>query len=169
MKRLKTMAAVVGLSSLASLAHAGTARYEFHNESKMSFDYSLQLAQVEGSVVYMGTASWLGKYRSDDLTLEPIIAPSQISPENTYQIGGWKQADGVAFNLRTADGRQFGLRKDTFHHTCNLYRNWDDVMVVFTFKERSDTQAPYQLIEQLPDGSQCAFDVTEGYGPSLWS
>ena len=169
MKRLKTMAAVVGLSSLASLAHAGTARYEFHNESKMSFDYSLQLAQVEGSAVYMSTASWLGKYRSDDLTQQPISTPGQISPENTYQIGGWKQDDGVAFSLLTADGRQFGLRKDTFHHTCNLYRNWDDVIVVFRFKERSDSQAPYQLIEELPDGSQCSFDVTEGYGPSLWS
>ncbi len=159
-------------------ARAGMVYYRLYNRTGLTFDYSLQLGNYVG-FSYVLNRSFAGKASSALLTDKPIIPAFGDSPDIPYHIAEPGQSDAVAFNMRTPDGEEFGLRFKsnllsmflTAHdmHYCQLPPKWNGERISFTLQPSHGPGNDLELLEALPDGERCTFGVTQGYGPQLWS
>ncbi len=151
-----------------SLAHAATLPFRFLNNTALSFDYSLQLANAsqQGAPAH---GVYLGKVSAARLSALPIIEPGGRSIVKDYEIAPGRGGDLVAFNLRTADGHRWGLRKlaPGAQHTCSLSPDWDGEDLTFVLQPHGPDGRGLKLLELLPTHQSCSFAMTPGYGPSL--
>lgn len=154
-----------GIALAQPHARADSVSYQLINQTELSFDYSLQLANMQGR--HITSPSYLGKSTTSQMSVAPILGPGERSPWQSYQLGSWQQADGVAFNMLLPDGRRFGMKNVLAYHSCNIARNWGGTNVMFVL-EHEDGGNSLQLIEYTPEGGHCTFGITEGYGPTLW-
>lgn len=167
MKRLLLLLSMLAAAGIARLAQAGTVSYQFINQTSLSFDYSLQLANV--SDIFSSNRSYLGKNTPAELTRIPVFGPGQMSDMRSYEVASTPYRDGVSFNFMTEDGARYGLRPAFFFHTCNISRSTSGVNVQFVLVDRGSREEPkLVLIEYTPDGDTCEYRVTEGFGPVLW-
>ncbi len=148
------------------LAHAGLVFCQFQNRTALSFEYSLQLAHVRGGSATART--FLGAYDTDQLQPLPDFRPGAQSLDRSYVIARGMKRDGVAFNMLTTTGEKFGLSRAQSVHDCALRAGWDGKRVVFVLQPAGGGGKGLELVEWLPDGSHCSFELEPGYGPSLW-
>ncbi len=146
---------------------------QFQNHTSLSFDYSLQLRNGRNADPNIPEqVPFLGKPDTDRLTDTPIMFPGGQAPSVRYEIAssGGTAPDTLAFNMRTPDGRKWGLRTSSVfygrQHTCDMESSWDGKIVLFVLKPRGSDGKDLELVEHLPQGDPCRFDVTPGYGPS---
>ncbi len=155
------------LAQAATPAEAGAIHYRFYNATGLQFDYSLQLANRLGNDVSHG--SFVGARDILALRTVPRIGPGQHSELGVYSIAPALRFDGVAFNMLLADGSRYGLRNETNYHYCTLAQSWEGASLNFTLHWKPGSeQTELQLVEHTPDSEDCLFDVTPGYGPSMW-
>ncbi|MDE2119157.1 MAG: hypothetical protein KGJ64_00545 [Betaproteobacteria bacterium] len=169
MRRLFLSVFTVLVVATAGLAHAGTVSYELINRTDLSFDYSLQLAHV----LYFTSPtnpSYLGKSTFSQLTDTPSIGGQQVSSFQSYIPATAPRQDGVAFAMRTPDGKTYGMWPTLEGHTCEIPRDADGVNVQFVLLNRGRSGAQkLHLIEYTPDGGTCDFSVVPGGGTPLWN